>query len=354
MKAQAVAQAMARGLEAVWRDVDIITYPMASGGAGTTELAVRAAHGRIRHETIAVNNRHTRDVRWALLPDGTALFDATDALGKPDGPSQFATTYTSSRALGQMILRLCAKNPQRIAIALGDALTMDAGMGLLQQFGVRFYDDAGSELDAHPRALMRARRVDFTALQPPAIPILALASNLVTWNQRVQEEDFRLDLVYGGLKEASSETIEELGAHIRVPLAEVPGSGVGGGMGIGLLFLGAQFNFGAQFLADIGGARDLVWTADWIMTGSSVLSGESQNQAVGIMARLARDAGLPAVALGTELRRGHMSLFDEGLIGIYSVLDRPRNFKEVQRMLAALIEQAAYRTGVWMQALGDP
>lgn len=354
MKAQAVAQAMVRGLERVSPHLDLFMYPLASGGSGTTDLAVRIGKGRMHHETIPVPNRRPRDVKWCLLPDGTALFDARDAMGAPDGPSQLNTAYTNSRPLGEMIQRLTDHRPSRIAVALGDVLAADGGMGLLQLFGVRPRDEDDEVLPSGTRPLLRLHHVDFTRMEPPSVPIVALTDQMMPWNERVQHEDFRLDLIHGGLLSASTRFVESLSDHIRVPLQEMPGTGVGGGLGMALAFLGAQFRSGADYLAELGGLREIMWNVDWVLTGSREIGRESITQTVGVAAHLARDAGIPAVALTTELGPGHVDLYDEGLIGIYSVLDRPRTQKEVHRTLPALVEKAAYRSGFWMQALSDP
>lgn len=354
MKAQAVAQAMVRGLQSVSNEWEYVVCPMASGGSGTTELAVRMARGRLYHEAITIGPRRTRDVRWGLLPDGTAIFDARDALGDPDGPSQLNQAYMDSRPLGQMIQRLLTRRPARIVIALGDVLAADGGMGLLQDFGVKACDADNDRLESGTRHLLRIHHVDFTELTPPQVPMIALTDQWVTWNERVQQDDFRLDLIHGGLHVAAERFRDLLADHIRVPLGEVEGTGVGGGLGMALAFLGAQFQFGADYLAHLGGLQSKIWEVDWVMTGARALGPGSVAQTVGIVARYARDAGVPAIALTTELHHGHTELLDLGLTGIYPVLDRPRNFKELHRGLPALIEHAAFRVGYWLQALSEP
>lgn len=354
MKAQAVAQAMARGLQRVSPQFDLIMYPLASGGAGTTDLAVRHGRGRVRHETIPVLNHRPRDVKWALFPDGTAMFDARDAMGTPDGPTQLSQTYSDSRPLGEMLMRLIARRPSRIVVAVADVLAADGGMGLLRAFGVRGCDQQGGYLSSGTRDLLKLDHIDFSQLTPPNIPILALMDKSVSFNERVKQDDFRLDLIHGGLAAASGRVTDLLGEHVRVSLGETRGTGVGGGMGLALAFLGAQFVSGAQYLTELGNFLEHLWHVDWILTGSSALTQSSAMQAVGLAATAARDAGIPAVALTVEMGSGHFSLYDAGLVGMYSVLERPRTVNEVHRGLAALVEKAAYRVGVWMQALSDP
>ncbi len=353
MKAQAVAQAMMRGLLLVSSHFEVSTYPLASGGIGTTDLAVRIAHGRIYHETISVPNRRPRDVKWGLLPDGTAIFNASDVLGPPDGPSVLPDCYLNSAPLGEMLHCLLRRKPSRIVVAAGDVLTADIGMGVLESFGVTMRGALGESLRPGTRSLLGVSSMDGSSFSPPAVPLLALTDCLFPWSQRIQQEDFRLDLIHGGLAAAASRFVDLLSEQIQLPLGDVAGTGAGGGLGVALRFLGAQFMSGADYLGALGDLRDKIWQSDWVFTGSSELSSLSHQRAVGKVAGLARDAGVPAVALTLTLGRGHSELYDAGLVGVYPVLDRPRNERDSHRALAALMEKAAYRVGYWMQALSD-
>ncbi|NMP20949.1 glycerate kinase [Sulfobacillus harzensis] len=354
MKALAVAQAMARGLQPVFPHDELLMYPWSSGGAGTTDLAVRYGKGRVRHERLVLPTGRPRDVKWAWLPDGTVIFDAKDALGAPDGPNPLRHTYHDSYPLGAMIRSLLRYQPRQMVIALGDVLTADGGHGLLQAFGVQPLDDKGDALAKGIRPLLHLEEVRFDDMDPPAIPIVALTDEMVSWNDRVKREDFRLDLIYGGLLDASHRFGDLLAEHIAMPLRGLPGTGVGGGLGIALAFLGSQFRPGAEYLAELASMTEIMWQVDWVMTGGAMLSEGGLNGAVGMMARMARDAGVPAVALTLEMRTGYAALYGAGLSGIYSVLDRPRSLKEAQRSLPSLIEKAAWRIGMWMQAMSDP
>lgn len=355
MKALAVAQAMARGLERVSPEIDILIHPLASGGSGTTELAVRYGKGRVRHELLPLVHHRPRDVKWAWLDDKTAIFDAQDVLGRPDGPSQLPAVYTDSRSLGEMMQRLIVHHPRQIVVALADVLAADGGYGLLNVFGVRAVNN-GEEITAGTgaRRLLSLDALDFSEFLPPPIPLVVLVDQWTTWDERVQQQDFRLDLVHGGLTVASRRYADLLENHVSVPVASVAASGAGGGLGLALAFLGAQFASGAQYLADLSSLAEHAGQSDWVLTGSAALTELSRFQTAGIAAAAAREAGIPGVALTFELGRGHDALYDAGLIGLYPVLDRLRSPKEAQRSVTALVEKAAYRVGYWMQALSDP
>ena len=354
MKAQAVAQAMARGLERVSPEFDVVIHPLASGGSGTTELAVRFGKGRVRQEVLPVAHHRPREIKWAWLEDKTAIFDAQDVLGPPDGPSQLPAVYTDSTPLGDMLRRIFVHRPRQVVVALADVLAADGGLGLLTAFGVCAINSEGTVGQPGARRLLNLDALDFSAFTPPPIPLVVLVDQWAAWDERVQQEDFRLDLVHGGLTAASQRYAALLGDRVSAPLSSSAGSGAGGGLGLALAFLGAQFASGAQYLADLSHLAENAGRADWLLTGSAALTDLSGTQAVGIAAAAARDAGIPAVALTVELGRGHAALYDAGLIGLYPVLDRPRPPKEAQRTLTALVEKAAYRVGYWMQALSDP
>lgn len=354
MKARAVAEAMNRGLSKVSPQFEYVTYPLTSGGQGTTDLAVRLGGGRVYHETIAIANHRPRDVKWALLADGTAILDANDALGDPDGPPSLSKTYTTSEGLGTMLVHLFARNPKQVVIALSDVLAADGGRGVLDAFGIKGMSLGGQGIGPGAKQFLALERIDFSHMTPLPVPVVILFDVPVTWNERVHQEDFRLDLIRRGLEDACGHYADLLGEHIGMPLRDLSGTGVGGGLGLALAFLGAQFVSGASYLAELGGLGQQMWEVDWVLTGTTELTSSTVTQAVGVAAEKAREAGVPAVALATVLGPGHLDLYDRGLTGIYSVMDRPRPDRNAHRTLPALIEKAAFRVGYWMQAVSDP
>ncbi len=354
MKARAVAEAMNRGLRKVSPHFECIIYPLTSGGQGTTDIAVRLGNGRVHHETIPVANHRPRDVKWALLADGTAILDAKDALGDPDGPPSLKKTYTTSTSLGTVLARLVARKPKRVVIALSDVLATDGGRGVLEAFGIKSVGPGGQGIGPGAKPFLTLDHIDFSHMTPLPVPIVVLTDVPVTWNERVHQEDFRLDLIRRGLEDVCGHYADLLGEHIGMPLQDLSGTGVGGGLGLALAFLGAQFVSGARYLADLGGLGEQMWEVDWVLTGTTELTASTLTQAVGVAAEKAREAGVPAVALATVLGPGHLDLYDAGLTGIYSVMDRPRPDRNVHRTLPALIEKAAFRVGYWMQAVSDP
>jgi len=351
VKPLAAAQAMARGLTHAIPTAVPILRPLTSGGQGTTDLAVRAGGGRIRHWDFSVPGHRSRPVKWAELPDGSIIFDAKDALGDPNHGAE-PLFYSDSFPVGWMLQKALSLNPKRVLVSLGDVVVADGGLGLLRAFGVNVFGPDGKPVQGL-RQLVTWQTYDFSQLNPSSIPILGLVDTKSSFQENVQNGTFRLDLLHNGLNQALDRLAQTFNQHVALPVSQIPGSAAGGGLGLALAFLGASFLSAGDYLADLWALPELLLDVDWVFTGCTTLGASVRDGAVGTVSRLARDYGVPAIALAAVLDKGHADLYDEGLSGIYPLLDRPRPTPSVWRSLATLIEHAAYRVGLWMQALSE-
>ena len=124
-------------------------------------------------------------------------------------------------------------------------------------------------------------------------------------------------LVYGPQKGATVEVAQQLDAALQryaevierdigVRVAHVAGAGAAGGLGAGLIaFLGAEVRPGFEIVAEVTRLRERIADADLVITGEGRLDGQtSHGKAVSRVAALARDAGVPVMAVPGELGKG--------------------------------------------------
>ena len=118
--------------------------------------------------------------------------------------------------------------------------------------------------------------------------------------------------VYGPQKGATPEMVAELDAALR-HFAEIirrdlgrdveplPGAGAAGGLGAGLVaFTGARLRPGAEMVMEAIRLDDRIKGADLVMTGEGRLDSQTARFGKGpaVVARHARNAGIPVVGLG--------------------------------------------------------
>ena len=270
------AAALAAGWRRVRPDDELVSVPLADGGEGTAEALLRARGGRWQeadaHDALGRPIR----ARFALLPDGEAALDVAEACGlarvsdRPRDP-----LGASSRGAGELLAAAVACGAERVVIGVGGTATSDGGVGLRDGLGPL---PSGVELVA---------ALDVT--NPLLGPEGAAA-------------------VFGPQKGASPEQVQELErrlAALRLPTAELPGAGAGGGIGAMLLALGARAVPGAELvIAETGLERQLTAAALCITAEGAIDAGTLRGKVAGTVAEICRGAGVPLVAVAGAAEEG--------------------------------------------------
>ena len=79
-----VANAMARGVHAVFGDAEVRKVPIADGGEGTVEALVSATEGQLRTNTVTGPLGEPVTAQWGVLGDGrTVVIEMAAASGLP-------------------------------------------------------------------------------------------------------------------------------------------------------------------------------------------------------------------------------------------------------------------------------
>ena len=255
--APAAARARVHGL--AWGGVDAKAMPIADGGEGTVDVLCS------EFEQVEVEDAFGRPrvARTGMLPDGTRVFEAAQAI--PLDPERLDVMTASSRGLGLWMKRYrdCPS-----VVAVGGTATMDAGAGLLEVL---------NELPGPTRVLCV---VTTTLYDAPR--------------------------VFGPQKGATPEQIAELEARFRAnealaPYAELPGSGAAGGLGAALASLGAELVRGADTVLDLLGFDPRPYHL--VVTGEGTVDETTwAGKAPGVVARRCADAGVRCVVFGGRVR----------------------------------------------------
>ncbi|MGH2755499.1 MAG: glycerate kinase, partial [Actinomycetota bacterium] len=108
-----------------------------------------------------------------------------------------------------------------------------------------------------------------------------------------------VDLLERGLERLR----EVIAAELGIDLDEVPGAGAGGGMGAGLKsFFGAELRSGFDLVAEAVGLERALRGASVVITGEGRIDdGTRANKVPAGVARLARDAGVPCLAVAGQI-----------------------------------------------------
>jgi len=207
---------------------------------------------------------------------------------------------TSTYGLGEAIKAALCRGAGTITLSIGGSATNDGGAGMLQALGYRFYDIAGSLMEApvcggdlHRIARMERpldtaatggeeARETFTDLSQVCFKVICDVTNPLLGESGATA-------VYGPQKGADEEALKILEAglanyaevaHRCLGVAggckEYPGAGAAGGVGYaGLAFLGAELLPGWRFFAQVTGLEESVKWADVVVTGEGSLDSQS-------------------------------------------------------------------------------
>jgi glycerate kinase len=240
------AAAMADAARAAGWSADEV--PMSDGGEGLLE----ALGGEKRITTVAGPLGEPVDAEWRMLEgaEPTAVVEMSQAAGRSliphptgDDPVRADTT-----GVGQLLLAARDAGARRIVIGCGGSATTDGGLGAVEA--------VGSPAALHDVELVVA--CDVTTAFTEAATIFGPQKGATPLQVEIL-----------------TRRLEELAARYRtemnVDVTTVPGAGAAGGLGGGLLVLGARLLPGFDLVADIVGLPARLEGADLVVTGEGHL-----------------------------------------------------------------------------------
>ncbi|MCM2071176.1 glycerate kinase [Pseudomonas aeruginosa] len=120
-------------------------------------------------------------------------------------------------------------------------------------------------------------------------------------------------------------------------------AGAAGGLGFAArAFLRARFRPGIELVAELAGLADALVGADLVLTGEGRLDAQSLHGKTPVgVARIARQAGVPVVALAGSLGDGYQRLHDAGIDAAFSLAPGPISLEQACAGAAAELEARA-------------
>jgi glycerate kinase len=171
--------------------------------------------------------------------------------------------------------------------------------------------------------------------------------------------------VYGPQKGAGPADVEQLDASLArlaavaagqlgTDLAAIPGAGAAGGTGFGAMaFLGARLVSGIDLLLDLVRFRDVVGSADLVITGEGSLDQQSlAGKAPWGVAQAAARVGVPVVALVGRSAISADEAKAAGFAEVHALTDLEPDLERCQRAAAPLLTSLAQHLAETSPLLG--
>lgn len=326
-----VAQAATRGIKATYPDCEVVAVYVADGGEGTVEAIVDALGGEIIHTTVSDPLGRPIQVRYGIAGK-KAIIEMAAASGLPLlQPEERNPWMTSTYGTGEMIMDAIQKGCRQFLVGIGGSATNDAGTGMLQALGFKFFDFNGQEITD----CRGGRLQDIADLDDSCVP------------EAVREAEFIVACdvdtpfcgpegaapVFAPQKGADAEMVKKLDAGMasfakvienkyQINIVPMTGAGAAGGMGGGFhAFLNATLQRGIEMVLDAIHFDQTIEGADLIITGEGKIDFQTAKgkTAAGVLSRAKRQ-GIPVVAIGGCVEMCE-SVKQMGFAGIYPILE---------------------------------
>lgn len=326
-----VAQSATKGILEVYPDCEVTQVNVADGGEGTVDAVVDTLQGE--KITISVSNPIGKpvDATYGIAGD-TAIIEMAAASGLPLLAAEERNPWvTSTYGTGEMILDAIARGCSKFLVGIGGSATNDAGTGMLQALGFRFFDNNGNLIEnccggilgeiasiddtQVPEAIKNAQ---FTVACDVDTPFCGPIGAAYVFAPQKGASPAMVQQLDEGMASFAKVIEAKYGIDI-VPMA---GAGAAGGMGGGFrAFLNATLKKGIDMVLDAIGFDSIISGADLVVTGEGKVDFQTAKgkTAAGVLAR-AKAQGIPVVAIGGCVEMCD-SLSEMGFAGIYPILE---------------------------------
>jgi glycerate kinase len=341
------AEAIAAGWRRRAPRDETVLVPMADGGPGFVDVL----HASLGGELLAVTVDGPYGERvpgTVLLADGTAYVEAAQACGLHlTEPASRDPERATTCGVGQLVVAAVEAGAREVVIGLGGSATNDGGAGLLAALGATS-SPAGAltrgpgglaDLDAVDLAPARDRVRDVRLQVASDVdnPLLGLIGATNVYGPQKGVVEGRLQVVDSWLERLAGATDRKM--------ALAKGAGAAGGLGFGLLLLGAERSPGVDLVARAVGLAEKLVGADLVITGEGAFDFSSRSGKVPYgVAETAGRALVPCIALAGKVLVGAREMRALGVESAYSTVElvgEEASFADPAGSLAALAERAA-------------
>lgn len=351
LSSKEVAESIKRGILRYNPEFEVDTFTTCDGGEGSVDAFVEANNGYYEYvETInAYGNPIV--VKYGIVDRGqTAVIEIANIIGLIVKEKR-NVMKSSSYGVAKVLLHAKSKQVKKIIICLGGSATNDAGVGILEGLGVKFYDSKYQPLMTNSGMLRKINWIDFSGLEDFSEIELIVACDVKNKLLGEQGCTFCFGKQKGilphkmALVDQCMKHYVDLVKEIRgVNLAEIESSGSAGGIGSALIgILNAKCVSGVELFISSCKIEEKVKICDLIITGE----GQSDFQTkfgklpVGIL-NIAKKYNKPTICISGALGKGYMQLYELGFVGIVSIADRAMNFEQALSCASEKLEACAY------------
>jgi glycerate kinase len=347
--------AVAKGLQNVIPNAEVVFLPLADGGDGTIEVANYYLNGDLIQ--LQAKNPLFQNILATYLyaPNSRIAFiEMAEASGlKLLKPSEFDCKNATTFGTGQLILDAINRGAKEIILGIGGSATNDCGIGMAMALGYHFMDKSGADVKPiganlsqiitidDSKVNKKLRNVTFKIACDVTNPLYGKngAANVYASQKGANEKD--LEFLNEGLEDFS----KVLDAKFKISSQEVSGGGAAGGMGIASkVFLNGKLISGITLMKDLAHFDKKIKNADWIITGEGKLDDQTLSGKTihGVM-DAAKQNNIKVAAFCGKLDLGEEQLNVFGISYTDAVLNHTDNIDDAMLNSASYVTKMAQR-----------
>ena len=360
MSAKEVCDSIEKGLLSVSKDWEIVKVPMADGGEGTLQALVDATNGKIFNEkTLNPLGEEITSKFGILGGKNIAVIEMASTSGlELISPEKRNPYITTTYGTGQLMLKALEQNVEEIILGIGGSATNDGGAGMLQALGAKLLDKNGDEIGFGGYELSKLDRIDFSSLDRRLKNIKILVACDVT-NPLTGKNGS--SYIFGKQKGAIPEMIEILDGNLLhyskiikrdlgFDVNNVSGAGAAGGLGAGLLTLGAVLKKGIDIVIEANELDKKVQGADLVITGEGSIDGQTRfgKTPYGVVT-IAKKYNIPTIILAGNVGKDIDILYDYGFDTIFSIMQGVDSLENALKKGKENIERTAKNIGYFIK-----
>jgi glycerate kinase len=356
---RAVAKGFCRG----WPEAAPVIFPVADGGDGTAEALVAATSGRMVARRVCGPLGRPVRARYGILGDGrTAIIEMAKASGLALVPPRLRNPLkTTTYGTGELIADALSRGIRRIIVGLGGSATVDLAAGMAQALGARLLDRRGRPIGYGGGALAELARIDLSDLRARLAgveivgatdvtnPLLGRRGGIQVYSPQKGATPAMVRQLESGARRAARAIARDLG----IAVADIPGAGAAGGFGAGIVaWLGGRLRSGIDVILEAANFKRALTDADLVVTGEGRMDGQTAfGKAPAGVARHAKTAGIPCIAIAGSIGPGADTLHPLGIQTIFSICNGPMSLDEAMRNARTLAEKCGEQIGrLWREA----
>ena len=334
------ANAIKKGIENSKLDAEVEIKPLADGGEGTVDALVDGMNGKRKVVEVCGPAGKTVTATYGILEESkTAIMEMAQAAGITQvSGDEKNPLITTTYGVGEMIKAAINEGCRNFIMGIGGSATNDAGVGMLQALGFKFYDENDNLVGLGGQVLNQIKKIDdsekIKELDECNFKIACDVNNpLFGLNGAAH--------IYGPQKGATPEIVEELDKGLRnfaqvvkndlgKDLAEIEGAGAAGGLGYGFLtFLNSKLESGIKIILDEIKLKESVKDADIVVTGEGRLDNQTAMGKAPIgVAKLAKKYGAKVIALAGCTTDDAVECNKEGIDAFFAIVNKATTLEE--------------------------